>query len=105
MLIPFWLFVLRPEQKAQTSDAEAAARRSRKPAAVRTELIKAAERLSAVPIRRRARCRGAATCWAPIERLLTQADSPMTVGAFLLICGICGFVTFAVVDAACPARR
>ena len=94
MLIPFWLFVVRPEQTAQKAVLKRL-RVDRKPAAVRTELIKAAERLSAVPSVDAAlsRSREALT---PIEQLLTQADSQMTVGAFLLTCGISGFVAFAV---------
>jgi tight adherence protein B len=95
ILIPYWLFVVRPEARAQR-DVLKRLKVSGKPAAVRTELIKAAERLSAVPSVDLALSRGR-DMLGPLERLLTQADSPMTVGAFLLSCGLAGFVTFSVV--------
>jgi tight adherence protein B len=90
MLIPFWLFVIRPEQVAQSAVLKRL-RVDRKPAAVRMELVKAAQRLSAVPTLDMAlsRSREALT---PVETLLTQADSQMTVGAFLLACGTSGIV-------------
>jgi len=95
VLVPYWLLVVRPEAKANREVLKRL-KVSRKPAAVRTELIKAVERLSAVPSVDVALSRGR-DMLGPVEKLLAQADSPMTVGAFLLSCGIAGFVTFSVV--------
>jgi tight adherence protein B len=95
LLTPYWWFVLRPEAKAQHQILKRL-RVSRKPAAVRAELIKAAQRLSSVPSLDGALSRGR-DMLTPVERLLTHAASELTVGSFLLICGIAAFVTFAVV--------
>ena len=95
LLIPYYLFVLRPESVAQRAVLKRL-RVSGQPAAVRAELIKAAERLSSVPSVDMALSRGRDLV-DPIERLLTQADSRMTVATFLLTCGLAVFVTFAIV--------
>ena len=94
VLVPYWLLVLKPEQSAQRAILKRL-KVSRQPAAVRTELIKAAERLSAVPSVDAALSRGR-DMLGPIERLLTQSDSSLTVGSFLLICGLAGCVTLTV---------
>jgi len=95
LLIPYWLLVVRPESQAQRRVLKRL-RVTRKPAAVRAELIKAAERLSSVPSVDAALSHGREML-GPIEKLLTQADSRLTVGSFLMICGLAGFVSFAVV--------
>ena len=95
VLLPYWVFIVRPEGQAQRAVLKRL-KVSRKPAAVRTELIKAAERLSAIPSVDGALSRSREML-GPVERLLTQANSPMTVGALLMICGLAGFVTFGVV--------
>jgi len=95
LLIPYWLFVVRPESQAQRQVLKRL-RVSRKPAAVRAELIKAAERLSAVPSVDAALSHGREML-GPVEKLLTQADSGLTVGSFLMVCGLAGFVSFSVV--------
>jgi tight adherence protein B len=95
LLIPYWLLVVRPESQAQRQVLKRL-RVTRKPAAVRAELIKAAERLSSVPSVDAALSHGREML-GPVERLLTQADSRLTVGSFLMICGLAGFASFAVV--------
>ena len=95
LLIPYWLVVVRPESQAQRQVLRRL-RVSGKPAAVRAELIKAAERLSAVPSVDAALSRGREML-GPIEAMLAQANSSITVGSFLLICGLVGFVTFSIV--------
>jgi tight adherence protein B len=87
--------VVRPEQRTQTAVLKRL-KVGRKPAAVRTELIKAAERLSAIPSVDAALTRSRDVL-GPVERLLAQADSQLTVGAFLTLCALVAFVTFAVV--------
>jgi tight adherence protein B len=95
LLAPYWWLVVRPESKAQR-DVLRRLRATRKPRAVRAEVIKAAERLSAVPSLNGALSRGRDFI-GPVERLLAQAASELTVGSFLLICGTAGLVTFAAV--------
>lgn len=95
ILIPYWLFVARPEEAVQR-DIIKRLKVSRKPAAVRAELIKAAERLSAMPSVDAALARSR-DLLGPVEKLLEQADSRMTVVSFVLVCGLCATTTAAMV--------
>jgi tight adherence protein B len=86
----YWTFVVRPEQQAQTVFWRRL--RSKVPAAkARTDLMKKVQQLSAVPTldsmlnRSRAGVR-------PVERLIEQSGSKITVGAFLLASCVCGLV-------------
>jgi tight adherence protein B len=94
-LIPYWFFVLRPEEHVQREVVKRL-RVSRKPAAVRAELIKAAERLSAMPSVDAA-LSTSRDLLAPVEKMLSQADSKLTVVSFVLFCGLCATVTAAIV--------
>lgn len=93
LLVPYWLFVVRPEQQ----DRDAVLKRlkmKRATPAMRAGLLKTAERLSAIPtvdaflMRSRQRL-------GPVEGLLEQAAVRMTVATFLLMCAVAGLVTFA----------
>jgi tight adherence protein B len=95
ILVPYWLFIVRPEHQTQSAVLKRL-KVGRQPAAVRTELIKAAERLSAIPSLDAALSRSR-DALGPVERLLTQANSKMTVGAFLSLCALLAFVTFGIV--------
>ena len=95
ILGPYWLLVLRPERQTQLAVLKRL-RVGRKPAAVRTELIKAAERLSSIPSVDAALSKSR-DALGPLERLLTQADSSLTVGAFLCLCALLASITFAIV--------
>jgi tight adherence protein B len=95
VLVPYWVFVVQPEKQVQR-DIIKRLKVSRKPAAVRAELIKAAQRLSAVPAVDGALSRSR-DLLGPLERLLAQANSRMTVVLFVLVCGLCAAVTAAIV--------
>jgi tight adherence protein B len=92
---PYWWLEIRPERRPQ-NQVQKRLRVTRKPAAVRAELIKAAEQLSAVPTLNGMLSRSR-NLLSPIEQLLKHAASELTVSSFLLICGTAGLVTFAVV--------
>ena len=95
ILGPYWLFVVRPEQQAQHTVLRRL-KTGKRPAAVHAELVKAAERLSAIPSVDGLLSRSRASL-EPLEKMLAQADSAMTVGSFLLTCALTGAVTFAIV--------
>jgi tight adherence protein B len=95
VLIPYWLLVLQPEQQVQR-DIIKRLKVSRKPTAVRAELIKAAERLSAMPSVDAALSRSR-DLLEPVEKLLAQADSRMTVFSFGLVCAVSAAVPAAIV--------
>jgi len=95
VLVPYWLLVVRPERQTQLAVLKRL-KIGRKPAAVKTELIKAAERLSAIPSVDAALLRGR-DALGPVERLLSQANSEMTVAAFLCLCALVATVTLAIV--------
>ena len=91
---PYWLLVVRPERQAQ----QAVLRRlrvARQPKSVRVGLLKAAERLSAIPSMNTALTRSRAVL-GPVERLIAQADLRMTVGTFVLSCACAAVLTFLV---------
>ena len=95
VLGPYWLLVVRPERQAQLA-VLGRLKVGRKPAVVKTELIKAAERLSAIPSVDAALSRSR-DALGPVERLLTQANSDMTVAAFLSLCAMLAMTTLAIV--------
>jgi tight adherence protein B len=84
----YWLFVVRPEQAIEDNFWRRL--RSKRPeGAVRGGLLKRAKQLSAVPslnamLDRSRRAIG------PVDLLIEQSGSRMTVGAFLLASGLCG---------------
>jgi tight adherence protein B len=95
LLVPYWLFVIRPEDQAHSAVLKRL-KGSRGHLRSRLGLAKAAQHLSAIPgldqvlTKRRG-------LLVPVERLLEQADSRLTVAAFLLSCAVAAIVTFAAV--------
>jgi tight adherence protein B len=92
----YYAFVIRPEERQQRAfwrrlRAKAPARE------VRSNLLKQAQRLSALPSLDAALRRGGGLV-QPIELLIEQSGTRMTVGAFLLVTATCGFVTAYVVN-------
>jgi len=98
----YFLFVVRPEEQLQ----QAFWRRlkAKGPSAkVRSDLLRRAQQLSAVPSFDAALRRGQSAL-KPLELLIEQSGSRMTVGAFLLICGTCaagvGFIVMQLTEMA-----
>jgi tight adherence protein B len=92
----YYAFVIRPEEHQQRAfwrrlKAKAPTRE------VRSNLLKQAQRLSALPSLDAALRRGGGLL-QPVELLIEQSGTRMTVGAFLLISVTCGFVTAYVVN-------
>jgi len=86
----YWLFVLRPERQVQGAFWR---RLKAKPLSekVRSSLLKRAQQLSAVPSLDAALNRGRDSL-RPIEQLLEQSGSRLTVGAFLLASAACALI-------------
>jgi tight adherence protein B len=95
VLTPYWLFIVVPERQAQHAVLKRL-KVSGKPAAVRNQLVKAAERLSSIESFDAALLHSRAAL-KPTESLLAQADSRMTVGSFILVCALVATVTFGLV--------
>lgn len=95
LLVPYWLFVIRPERQAQAAMLKRL-KGTQGRVGRRIGLAKAAQHLSAIQGLDQvlARRRG---LLVPVERLLEQADSRLTVAAFLLACSVAAIVTFAAV--------
>src|SRR5689334_15326271 len=95
ILTAYWVFVVRPEEQVQ----QAFWRRVKKGAPVsigiRSNLLKQAQRLSAVPSIDAALQRSHHVL-RPIELLIEQSGNRMTVGAFVLGSVTCGVITAAV---------
>ena len=95
LLVPYWLFVIRPEEQAHSAVLKRL-KGARGRARTRLGLAKAAQHLSSIPgldqvlVQRRG-------LLVPVERLLEQADSRQTVAAFLLTCAVAAMLTFAAV--------
>jgi tight adherence protein B len=90
----YWWFVVREEAHAQ----QAFWRRLKVSAPggrVRSELLKRAQQLSAVPSLDAALARGRSNL-RPVEELLEQSGTRMTMGAFLLLSVTCGAVAAAI---------
>lgn len=92
----YWAFVVRPERQVH----QAVWRRlktSAPPSRVRSELLKRAQQLSAVPSFDAVLNRGRDGV-RPIVTLIEQSGVRTTVGAFLVASGLCALVAFAVVQ-------
>jgi tight adherence protein B len=95
ILGPYWMFVVRPEQRAHLAVSRRLNMKggNRK---VRGELLKRAQRRSSVPAFDAVLKRGRAGLH-PVERLIEQSGSRMTVGAFLVTSGLVALVMFTAV--------
>jgi tight adherence protein B len=87
----YYAFVIRPEEQQQRAfwrrlKAKAPSRE------VRSNLLKQAQRLSALPTFDAALRRGESAL-RPLELLIEQSGTRMTVGAFLLLSATCGLIT------------
>lgn len=93
LLGPYWLFVVRPEQQSRSVMFRRLKIGQATPR-MRASLIKTAERLSAIPAIDGALMRSRQTL-GPVERLVQQSGSGMTVATFLLTCAVLGSFVFA----------
>jgi tight adherence protein B len=92
----YWAFVVRPEQAAHRA-LWRRLKTTAPPSRVRTELLKRAQQLSAVPAFDAALSRGR-TGVRPVETLIEQSGARITVGAFLFASGLCALVAFVAVQ-------
>jgi tight adherence protein B len=86
----YWVFIVRPERQAH----DVVWKRLKLPGSsnrVRTQLLKRAERLSTVPAYDTLLARGRGVL-RPVEQLIEQSGTRLTVGAFLMISGLCAVV-------------
>ena len=94
LLGPYWLFVVRPEQQSRRVLFKRLKMARARPL-MRASLLKTAERLSAIPAIDAALMRSRQSL-GPVERLVEQSGSGMTVATFLLSCAVTGSFVFAV---------
>jgi tight adherence protein B len=86
----YWVFIVRPERQAH----DVVWKRLKLPGSsnrVRTQLLKRAERLSTVPAYDTLLARGRGVL-RPVEQLIEQSGTRLTVGSFLMISGLCAVV-------------
>ena len=91
MLGTYYVFIIRPEEQQQRAfwkrlKAKAPSRE------VRSKLLKQAKQLSALPSLDAALRRGESAL-QPLELMIEQSGTRITVGAFLLVSATCGLVT------------
>jgi tight adherence protein B len=86
----YWVFVVRPERQSH----DAVWKRLKLPGSssrVRAQLLKRAQQLSTVPAFDTFLSRGQVAL-RPVELLIEQSGTRLTVGSFLMISGLCGVV-------------
>ena len=86
----YWVFIVRPERQAH----DVVWKRLKLPGSsnrVRTQLLKRAEQLSTVPAYNTLLVRGRGVL-RPVEQLIEQSGTRLTVGSFLMISGLCAVV-------------
>ena len=94
LLGPYWFFVVRPEQHSRRVLFRRL-KMARATPLMRASLLKTAQRLSAIPSIDAALMRSRQSL-GPVERLVEQSGSGMTVATFLLTCAVVGSLAFAV---------
>ena len=92
----YWAFVVRPEQQVHQT-LWRRLKTSAPSGRVRTELLKRAQQLSAVPAFDAVLNRGRTTV-RPVEMLIEQSGVRTTVGAFLVASGLCALLAFLAVQ-------
>jgi len=94
----YWVFIVRPERQAH----DAVFKRLKLPGSgnrVRAQLLKRAQQLSTVPAYDALLTRGRAGL-RPLELLIEQSGTRLTVGSFLMISGLCAVVPMFIVQQA-----
>ncbi|MEQ1897744.1 MAG: type II secretion system F family protein [Vicinamibacterales bacterium] len=95
VVVPYWLFVLRPEQRAQRA-LLGRLKTTRKPVADRLGLMKAAYQLSSIGSLHEALAQRRSLL-KPVERLIEQSGSKLNVATLLLLSGVAALLTLVLV--------